>query len=44
MDGYAEGIATLRLFEDLVKSYGRQAQLVFASSDGKHRVYELDSK
>jgi hypothetical protein len=44
MDGYAEGSATLRLFEDLVKSYGRQAQLVFASSDGKHRVYELDSK
>ena len=41
MDGYAEGPATLKLFDDLVASYGPRAQLVFTSSDGKHRIYQL---
>ena len=41
LDGYAEGKATLRLFDDLVRSFGEKAQLVFTSSDGKHRIYAL---
>jgi hypothetical protein len=44
LDGYAEGQATLRLFDDIVNSYGQRAELVFTSSDGKHRIYELDPK
>jgi hypothetical protein len=44
LDGYAEGQATLRLFDDIVNSYGQRAKLVFTSSDGKHRIYELDPK
>jgi hypothetical protein len=43
MEGYAEGKATLKLFDDLVSSFGEKAQLVFRSSDGKHRIYALVS-
>jgi hypothetical protein len=41
LDGYAEGKATLRLFEQLVNSYGAKATHVFTSSDGKHQIYAL---
>lgn len=41
MEGYAEGKATVKLFDDLVRSLGRQAETVFTSSDGKHRIYRL---
>jgi hypothetical protein len=41
LDGYAEGSATLKLFDQLVQSYGDQAKKVFTSSDGKHRIYRL---
>jgi drug/metabolite transporter (DMT)-like permease len=41
LDGYSEGNATLKLFDELVESYG--AKMVFASTDGKHRVYALKS-
>ena len=44
MDGYAEGKATLRLFGQIVASYGAKARLVFRSTDGKHRIYALESK
>jgi hypothetical protein len=44
LDGYAEGQAMLLLFDDIVNSYGQKAKLVFTSSDGKHRIYELDPK
>jgi hypothetical protein len=41
LDGYAEGKATIELFDEIVASYGDRAQLVFTSSDGKHRIYML---
>ena len=41
MEGYAERLATLQLLGDIVKAYGDQAQLVFTSSDGRHRVFQL---
>ena len=41
LDGYAEGKATTRLLDDLVRSYGETAKKVFTSSDGKHRIYAL---
>lgn len=44
LDGYAERIVTLRLMDDLVKAYGDQAQLVFTSSDGLHRVFRLTAR
>jgi len=39
-DGYSEGPATLKLFNELVEAY--RAKMVFASTDGKHRVYALE--
>jgi hypothetical protein len=44
MDGYAEGAAMLRLFDDILRAYGSEANLVFTSSDGKHFIYELNPK
>ena len=44
MDGYAEGKATLRLINDLVKSYRENAQLVFTSADGLHKVFRLEAR
>lgn len=41
MDGYAEGKATVKLLDDLVRSFGSQAEKVFTSTDGKHRIYRL---
>lgn len=41
MDGYAEGQATIKLLEDLVLTYGEQAEKVYASDDGKHRIYRI---
>jgi len=41
LDGYAEGKATIKLLDDLVRSYGERAEKVFTSSDGKHRIYAL---
>jgi len=41
MEGYAERRATLQLMGDIVKAYGNQAQLVFTSSDGLHKVFQL---
>jgi hypothetical protein len=41
LDGYAEGKATLQLFEDLVRTFGEKAQMVFRSSDGKHKIFAL---
>ena len=41
MEGYAEGKATLRLFNALISAYGERANLVFTSSDGQHKIYAL---
>ena len=41
MEGYAEGKATLRLFDALVAAYGERAKEVFTSADGKHKIYAL---
>jgi len=41
MEGYAEGKATLRLFDALVAAYGERAKQVFTSADGKHKIYAL---
>lgn len=41
LQGYAEGKASLKLFDELVKSYGAQATKVFTSADGMHRIYRL---
>jgi len=41
MDGYAEGNASLRLFDGLVAAYGDRAKNVFTSMDGKHKIYAL---
>ncbi|HWP22932.1 MAG TPA: hypothetical protein VNM15_01950, partial [Candidatus Binatia bacterium] len=42
LDAYAEGKATLKLLEELVRAYGDKARNVFTSSDGKHRIYALE--
>jgi 4-amino-4-deoxy-L-arabinose transferase-like glycosyltransferase len=44
MAGYAEGKATVKLFESLVQSFGGQAEPVFTSGDGKHRIYRIARK
>jgi hypothetical protein len=44
LDGYAEGKATITLLEDLVSSYGMAAKMVFASADGKHKIYAVEPK
>jgi len=41
LDGYAEGKATLKLFDELIQSFGTEAEQVFTSTDGKHRIYRL---
>jgi hypothetical protein len=41
MDGYAEGSATMRLLEELVVTFGGQAERVFTSGDGKHKIYRI---
>ncbi len=41
LDGYAEGKATLKLFDNLVAAYGERATRVFTSSDGKHKIYAV---
>jgi hypothetical protein len=41
LDGFAEGRAYLRLFNELVRSYRHRPELVFISSDSKHRIYAL---
>jgi hypothetical protein len=41
MDGYTEGKAYQELFESLLLSYKTQPQLVFVSSDLKHKIYAL---
>jgi hypothetical protein len=43
MDGYAEGRATMRLLEELVLTFGSQAEKVFTSGDGKHKIYRIVS-
>jgi hypothetical protein len=43
MDGYAEGSATMRLLEELVVTFGGQAERVFTSGDGKHKIYRIVS-
>ena len=44
LEGYAERQATLQLMDAIVKSYGDQAQLVFTSSDGLHKVFRLSTR
>lgn len=44
LDGYAEGKATVKLLDDLVRSFGSQAEKVFTSTDGKHRIYRMAVK
>ncbi len=41
LDGFAEGRAYLRLFNELVRSYPNRLELMFISSDSKHRIYAL---
>jgi hypothetical protein len=41
MEGYAEGQATLRLFDGIIAVYGERAKQVFTSADGKHKIYAL---
>ena len=41
LDGFAEGKATIKLFENLVTAYGDRAKNVFTSTDGKHKIYAL---
>jgi hypothetical protein len=41
LDGFTEGRAYLKMFEDLLLSYKTQPRLVFTSSDSKHRIYAL---
>ena len=42
LDGYAEGKASLKLIEELVRAYGDKARRVFTSADGKHQVYAIE--
>ena len=44
LDGYAERRATSQLLDEIVRSYGDRAQLVFTSADGLHRIYRLDTR
>ena len=44
MAGYAEGQATIKLFESLVQSLGDQAAPVFTSGDGKHKIFRIARK
>jgi hypothetical protein len=44
MAGYAEGKATVKLFESMVQSFGDQAEPVFISGDGKHRIFRITRK
>lgn len=44
MAGYAEGKATVKLFQSLVQSFGDQAEPVFTSGDGKHRIFRIAHK
>jgi hypothetical protein len=44
LDGYAERQATSQLIDDLVRSYGDQARLVFTSSDGLHKIFRLAAR
>jgi hypothetical protein len=44
MDGYAEQRATLQLMDEIIRSYGDQARLVFTSSDGLHKVFRLSAR
>jgi hypothetical protein len=44
MAGYAEGKATIKLFESLVQSFGDQAEPVFTSGDGKHKIFRIARK
>ena len=41
MDGYAEGKASVKLFDELIRSFGNRAENVFTSTDGMHRIYRL---
>jgi len=39
--GFIEGRVYLRLFNELIRSYRNRPELVFISSDSKHRIYAL---
>jgi hypothetical protein len=41
LDGFTERGAYLRLFNELIRSYRIQPELLFTSSDSKHRIYAL---
>jgi len=41
LDGYAEKQAAEKLFDELVRSYGVKPELVFISSDLRHKIYSL---
>jgi len=41
LEGYAEGKASVKLLDDLIRSFGDQAEQVFTSTDGKHRIYRV---
>jgi hypothetical protein len=41
LEGYAEMNAVAELFENLLRSFPVQPELVFQSSDGLHRIYAL---
>jgi hypothetical protein len=43
LDGYAERQASIKLFEEIVASFGNQAEKVFTSGDGKHQIYRIGS-
>ena len=41
MEGYSERVAVAELFDNLVRSYEVQPELVFESTDHLHRIYAL---
>jgi hypothetical protein len=41
LSGYGEGDAYSKLWTDLIRSYRNRPDLVFISSDSKHRIYAL---
>jgi hypothetical protein len=41
LDGFMEGEAQTKLFADLLRVYSAPPELVFTSSDSKHKVYKL---
>lgn len=41
LDGYVEGDAQTKIFRDLLDVYSTPPELVFTSSDIKHKVYKL---